>query len=183
MNLDAIKPALKTLIGNLSGLTTVWEDEPRPFNPGALVLLSFTAISTIGQDEMVRNQDLNQSPGEELEDEHRGNRAATLTVKVESQVQTDTGSAYWHLERVRERLPFRSTLAALRAVNCSLTDSGTTVDLTGSQDDRERSIAALDVFLAVRTSLADPERYGYIATVGKTGPGDPPVNITGTLTP
>jgi len=181
MNLDTIKPALKALVKNLSGLDTVWEDEPRPYNPGALALLAFTVITPVGQDEVVRKQDLNQDKGQELADEHRGVRQATLTVKVESQVQTDTGSAYWHLERVRERLPFRSTGDALRAVNCALIRSGPTLDLTQNWDDRQRSVAALEVFLNVRTSLEDPARYGFIATVGKQNPDDPDVNITGVL--
>jgi hypothetical protein len=182
MNLDTIKPALITLFGTLSELTTVWEDEPRPYSLGALTLLSYTAISSLGHDEVHRKQDLDQPQGQELADQHRGIRLATLTIKVESMIQTDTGSAYWYLERIRERLPFRGTLEALRAVNCALVRAGTTVDLTAALDDRQRSIAALDVTLSVRTDVDDPTRYGYIATVGKQDPSDPPVNITGTLT-
>lgn len=169
MNLETIKPALKELFQALSGFPTVWENEPRPYNPGALTILNYTAIASVGIDEGVTTQDLNQPQGQELADEYRGVRQVTLTVKIEALDQTDAGNAYQALERVREQLPFRGTGEALRAVNCALSRVMSTEDLTEALDDRQESIAALDLILTVRTSTPDPTRYGYIATVAVTG--------------
>ncbi len=172
MNWEIIRPALKTLIQDLSGLaegTTVWEDEPRPFNPGALVLLASTAIATLGRDECFTSQDLNQPMGQEKQDNWHGNRLLTLTIKVEALNQTDSQFSYNHLERIRNRLNFRRVGASLRAVNLAIAEIGQTVDLTTALDDRNRSVAALDIRLAARVTVQDPDRYPYIGTVDITG--------------
>ena len=172
MNWTDIRPALKTLIESLSGLVTVWEDEPRPFTPPdaqAICLLQTIGIGGQGRDECRTIQDLTQPKGQEMSDEWRGNRRFRLTVKVESLIQTDAGFAYEYLERVRDKLPRESTRRSLHAVNCAVEQIEQTQDLTGALDDRNRSIAALDIMMAARNVVLDDERYPYIESADIIG--------------
>lgn len=169
MNWEQIRPAIKTLIGDLSGLTTLWEDEPRPYEwtpPDTPAFCTISVTSSVGQgsDENRIQQDLNQSIGQELQDVWIGNRDLTLTVKVESEIQTDNGNAYFYIERIRDRMWFRSSRAAMHAVNVAIRDLLPAVDLTTTRDNRKRSIAAFDILLTARNLTVDPVRYPYIAT-------------------
>lgn len=177
MHWGTIKPAIKTLIGNLSGLTTVWQDEPRPFaftppSTPAICIISLGAVRELGTGTVIREQDLNQATGQEMADEHRSDKVVTLTVKVESEIQTDTGDALEYVERVRQRIKFRGSLEALRDVNLAINQIGQTVDLGESRDSRRRAIAALDVILNVKTTIQDPNRYPYIGSVDVAGTVD-----------
>jgi hypothetical protein len=164
-----VKPVIKALVQDLITLDTLWEDEPRTFNPGALCLLQVLAVATQGWDERRIIQDLEQAKGEELQDLYVGNRLFTLTVKVESLIQTDTDTAYQHLERFRGKLNFRSVTDRLHAVNCAWIKTESTVDLTAIQDDRNRSIAAVDVHLSGRFTVLDATRFPYIETADVNG--------------
>jgi hypothetical protein len=161
-----VKPAILSLVKDLIGLETVWEDEPRPFNPGALCLLSVTAVAVQGSDErrIVPGPD-----SVEIQDLYVGNRLFTLTIKVESLVQEASLSAYQYLERARGKFEFRSTTERIHLVNCAIGKTEATVDLTAAFDDRNRSIAALDVHMAGRFTVLDPDLYPYIATAAVTG--------------
>ena len=182
MNWTAIRPVIKTLISDLSGIQTLWQDEPRPFTNTAFCILEI--ISNVGQghDECRTEQDLTALQGEEKQDVWIGNRHLTLSIKAESEIQTDDGNAYRYLEQIRNRLVFRSSRATLRAVNVAVLEIMATQNLPAIRDERWRSIASLDVMLAVRNLTIDPVRHGYIATVDITGhlqPGNPPFNING----
>lgn len=169
MNWGTIRPILKTQVGLIVAVPTLWEDEPRSFNPEALCLLTITAVSGQGWDECRTQQDLNQPLGLEMQDQWCGNRSFTLTARIESLIQTDTGNAYNYLELVRDKFWFRGTSAILRAANLAIRGLEPTVDLTATQDDRNRSIAALDIKIDARTSILDPERYPYVETWDVTG--------------
>jgi uncharacterized membrane protein YcjF (UPF0283 family) len=99
-----------------------------------------------------------------MQDVHTGVRQFTLTVKIEALTQTDARFAYNALETIREKLKFRKVKAALLGVECSIADIGQTVDLTAALDDRNRSIAALDVRLNAAIKIVDPDRYPYIGS-------------------
>lgn len=168
MNWGAVRPVLKSLIADLSGLVTNWEDEPRGFGD-TFATLTITSCVGVGWDECRTQQDLTQPTGLELQDVWIGNRNMTLTVKVESLIQTDTGNAYQYLELVRDKLWFRGSAARCRAVNVAIVDQGQTVDLPMPRDDRMRSIASLDIMLSVRNLIIDPERYPFIGTWNASG--------------
>lgn len=172
MDWPVIRPVLKTLIQNLSGLPesfTVWEDEPRPFGD-ILALLSTVSIAGKGQgDECRTAYDGTKPQGQELSDTWAGVRSFTLSIKVESDTQTDLTFAYFTLERVRDRLCFKSTTATLNSVLLAFIKAEPTLDLSEVRDDRRWSIATLDITLAARTITQDPIPYGYITTAPLTG--------------
>lgn len=177
MHWNEIRPAIKTLIGSISELTTVWEDEPRPFewsqgNVAAICLLKITNVVDIGTGE-IRTVKV----GDVLKDEHRADKLFTLTIKAQSAIQTDDGSAYQYLELIRAKLKFKGSEAALLAVNCSISQLLQTVDLSFTSDDRWRSTAALDVIMNAKGVIVDPVGYPYIAGVEAQGEGD----IAGTI--
>jgi hypothetical protein len=173
MNWGTIRPGLKALITSLSGgLEAFWVDEPRGFtdpSTQAILTLTIKSVTTIGWDEMSQLQDLTKPTGHELQDEWRGNRRFTLSIKAESEIQTDTGSAYQYLENVRDRLNFRGSCETLRGLDCVVVNLIPTEDLTAALDDRNRSIAVLDVIMNARVLFLDPAEYGYIETAPVTG--------------
>jgi hypothetical protein len=172
MNWAEIRPGLKALIASVSGLTVVWIDEPRGYTDPiteALAVLSVTSVDGVGWDECHVIQDLTLPQGQELQDEWRGNRKFTLSIKVESEIQTDTGSAYQYLESIRDSLNFRSSAQALRDLDCAWYGSAPTQDLTAAQDQRNRSIAVIDLFMSARTTALDPIRYTYVETADFAG--------------
>jgi hypothetical protein len=129
-----IEVGLKALVAQLTGLETVWENEPRPqvTAPG-IALLSTFALRSIGEDVLsyVRVTDLegwgagwmvDPWPGVSaplLESVH-GPREVTLRVRVETYDHTPGSTARTFLERLRTRLRFTSSGAALRALNLGL---------------------------------------------------------------
>lgn len=170
MDLVAIQPALKALIANLTGLDAYFDDEPRDalVNPdnGAIALLTLGTPVSIGWDERAQVLVQDPDPGGDIKDEWRGNRKVTLTIKIESYDQTPGRTALWYLEQVRNRLPFQSTRAALEAVRLALVSSGNSVNLPTARDDRQVSIAAMDLVLANRTITLDPVAYPYLEKLG-----------------
>jgi len=144
----------------------------------AIMILKIIAVVGHGGDEWQTNQDLTQPQGQELQDVYSGNRSFTLSCRVESEIQTDTGFSYEYLERVRNALNFRFNIDALHALNLAWVDALPTQDLSQTIDDRRHSIANLDILMSRRQVYTDPHRYGYIATVDLKGtisrvPGDP----------
>lgn len=167
-DLSDMRPGIKALMSSLSGLVALWEDEPRGFTPAgpqAICLISTTSNVGIGRDERIVNYDPTQALGQELQDEWRGLRKLTFTIKVESEIQTDTGSADRYLELIRSGLNFDSSSDALHVIRCGLIRVLQTVDLGQTRDQRKASIRAFDLLLTARTVRVDPRRYPYIETV------------------
>lgn len=168
MNLETIEGTIKEVVGEVSGLDTVWEDEPRPMtNPetGAICLLNWTTIRGRGVDDRIKLQDLNLPQGEELADQYRGLREGTLTIKVEAHWQLSNDRASHYLEKVRDRIQWRGYRARLRAAGIGLARVGSPVAAPEIRDDRRLSIAAVEVILNLVVTEEDPNRYGYVATV------------------
>jgi hypothetical protein len=175
MNWITIRAALKTLIGDLAGLPdgTEFEDQPRPYVGDvsrAIALLSISSVVTIGRDEVRTDYDVARPLCLEMRDVVHGVREFTLGIKVESYEQTDDATALAYCERIRDRMSFTSSLAALRAVQCAYIRHEPTRDLSTARDDRLTSIAVLDIRLRAHVTEADPARYGYMTSVQITGP-------------
>lgn len=169
MDWVAIKPALKTLLGNLSGLVTVWKDEPRPMTPNgadkALCLLSLAPTSGQGFDERGRIYDATQPLNREMQEVLIGVRNVTLSVRVESFDQSHSKTALHYLEHVRARFRWKTTTAALKAINVAFRGTHEIIDLSGMKDQRIASMANLDIKLGMVSVEANPSRGGYIETV------------------
>lgn len=172
MNLGTIRPALLTLLGQISGLHTDWEDKQRPFvpeNTRTILLLKIRPILSKGVDDLRVNQDLTKPNGTEMGFEVHGVRLFTLGCKVECYEQWDDGDAWQYLETIRNRLQFPTSLAALLNVNVALVELGSVVDLGQPRDNHIVSIANLDVRLCAGAQETDPTRVGYINNVRVTG--------------
>jgi hypothetical protein len=174
MSWATIRPVLKSLVAELSGLTAHWEDQKRPFVPSAiraLALLSVSPVTPVGVDDIVIDYDADRTEGQEICDNVLGVRNFTLSVKVESYEQGDALAAVNYLENLRNRLKRRSTGAALRAVGVAIRGTEPSRDLSALRDDRWTSIAVLDIRLRMAVSETDAAHgYSYIETVEITGP-------------
>lgn len=169
MNLATIRPGLATLIASMSGLTTVWEDAARPFgmtapSVPAFVMLSTVSLIGLGRDECRTAFDADAPLNEELSDTFVGQRTWVVQVRVESEVQTDSGNADTYLEQIREQIRFTRNRATLDAVNVAYQSASQRVNLSQVIDGRMRSIVAADFTFTVATTTTDLNAYGYVAT-------------------
>lgn len=169
MDLVVIQPALKSLVEALTGIDAYFENDPRDsfINPetGAHALLRIGSPTIIGKDECRTIEVEDPEPGEELQDLWEGQRSFVLTIKVEAFDPAPDKNAIHLLEGLRNRLPFKTTQAALEAARCALIKSGVVLDLGESRDDHIWSIGALDLTLSTRVSTLDPVKHTYISDI------------------
>lgn len=156
---DTIRPALRSLVEDLSGLQTVWQDKRRPYvdpKGQAIVLLHVRNTEGIGIDDR-RYADLGlAAPEPTLEEQQAGHRRVGLDVRVESFRHDDDRFAFNAAEAVRTRIRFGSSTSRLRALNVALVRAAQVVDVSGVvQDDRATSVAVLDLTLNVGVCVAD----------------------------
>lgn len=166
--LSDVCAALVTLVQALTGLDTVWIDQPRPEVNDVtrgIALLSFTAVQAVGRDEVRSAFDVGT---QDFGDTAVGQRILPLRIRVESYDQNDTSTAWNYLERLRTRLRWQSSIDALQTVKCGVAVTGPTMALQVMADDRAVSAAALDVSLNCELSEADPTRYPYVAEIQGT---------------
>lgn len=169
---ETIRPALLSLVGSLTGLQTIWSDQPQPFvspTTRAIIRLSHGRMITQGRDEIRWDYDAARPMNEEIRDTITGLRTFALTIRCESFEQTDAHVAAEYLEQIRNRLHRRTSTASLNAVGCAVISFSPVVDLPIAVDGRAASVASLDVMLRFAMAEDDPARYGYIATVDATG--------------
>lgn len=173
----AIRPGILSLVKSISGIDTVWKDQPQRYvrqsvtygppsaSPGTICKLSIGPASVKGRDELRTEYDENQAQGQELQDTATGIRLLTLKITVETFDQTDGKTAEYYIEAIRTRFRFQSTLNTLTDLNCALISFADIVLLPETRDSRAVSIASLDVRLSCRATDIDPIRRGYIDTV------------------
>ncbi len=172
-----IRIAVRGLFATLTGLDTVWVDEPRPITSDVtdgICLLSITSSVGQGRDETVQDQDLTQPLGEELADIYISNTFLVITAKIESANLLGGLSSLDYLEQARKRIQWKSSAAILHAVSTSWVECESPVPLTELRDDHQVSIWALDFRFFSRLVELDPARYPYLETVN---------GYSGTFTP
>jgi hypothetical protein len=144
MDWQALHDGLRQWFADVSGvgLTDIaWAGDPvgmRNYPWAELTLLGQAAEP--GTDE-VRATGL----GDDLAIEVVGNRRMTLSCKIVSRDQRPAYRAYAMLEQVRGRLYFPSSQATFRGLGVGLRESLALVDLGRTHDQREESVASLDV--------------------------------------
>ena len=131
----------------------------------AICLLSISPASGQGFDDRRQEDDLEQPLNQELQDAIVGIRNVILSIRVESYDQSDDKTALHYLEKVRTRLRWRTTTAALNAVKVAFRGTKDLTDLSAVRDQRMASLANLDIKLGSLSIEKDPTRYGYIETV------------------
>lgn len=169
VNWSSIRPALRDIVAALSGLQTVWADQPQPYvDPAqrAIARLSIKSVVSQGWDENGQDFDPQQPQGFELADLWSGIRKFTLSIRIESFEQSDGKTAQEYCEDVRARLYWRSSVEACHAVNCAVYSDEQTVEVPVQADDRAQSVAVLDLRCRVMIHVIDPDRFSWIENVG-----------------
>jgi len=100
--------------------------------------------------------------GDDLAIEVVGNRRLTLSCKIVSRDQRPAYRAYALLERVRGRLYFPSSQATFRGLGVGLRESLALVDLGRTHDQRQESVASLDVAF----NWVDAQTDAPVGTIG-----------------
>lgn len=182
MDLSAIRPVILATVGALAGIKTIWRDQPRPMMPagGAWILLRIRPIRSYGVDSTVYPYDPTYDPtapeyvpdngiGQELAEVIQETRELTLSIRCESLSQSDDKTAWSYLEKVRTGFSSLASCAALRTVQTAVIKAGEVQDLTDVIDERDRSIANLDVRIRV-SAMTAASRLTYIETIETEGP-------------
>lgn len=170
---------LLSTVGTLVGIKTLWRDQARPSGPNpAWVLLRIRPVQGSGVDSTVYPYDKAYDPSspdyvpangteKELAEAICEVREITLSCYCESLSQADDKTAWGYLETLRTGLASLAARAALAAVNVATIRALPIVDLTGLIDQRDRSIANLDIRMRV-ASVTVASRLTFIETVEPT---------------
>lgn len=186
LDLGAIRGALRTVINRIDGISidaTNGEDQPVYFaaDPATLAKCTFNviAVTPLFIDETRQTYDPAGNPpgdmyappggnpgdlGSVIESVH-GYRRLTVSIKCECFDQSDAGTAWTYLERVRSRLRLPSSRATLEAAGCAISDIGPSRDLSYDEDGRRVSVAQFDLFL----NAADEQSDDPVTTIERIG--------------
>lgn len=164
------REALRSLIADVSGLETLWEDQPRPYLDSltrAWVLLSELSHATLGRDELTYRT-LAAPNDSKVQAVSQGVRRFTLSIKLESYELSDDETAMVRSEDLRDllRLPFAS-----HRLNChgfGFVRFQDTADRSYVVDQRRISVSVIDMVLSRIRSVKDRVLTETIETVGIT---------------
>jgi hypothetical protein len=156
MDWQVLHDGLRAWFSSVSGVpveSVTWAGDPIGMRSYPWVELELIGQGAEPGTDEVRYSD--QGPNADLDVEVVGNRRLTLNCKVHSRDQRAAYRAYALLERVRGRLYFPTTQAVLRSLGVGLRESAALVDLGRSHDNREESVASLDLLLNWASSDSD----------------------------
>lgn len=180
MRWSVIRPKLLEMFSELSGIHTYWRDRERAFvapeEESVCLLHVVSSGSGPGDDDFRMEYNATTS---KLDVTQAGIRLFTLSVMVKAYNQWDTRFCLEYLEEIRDALNRPAILERFRAVNMAIRDAQVTADFSAEEDDRQVSVATMDVFFAFgnnRTSdegAAGLDALDWIETVEGATPGGP----------
>lgn len=148
-------------------LPVCWKERERPFASDGIILLKVIADASQGVDEyrIAHDPALNSSsPPAECIPTSCGSSRVTLQVQVETFDQDGPGSARTQLRKIRQRLRWPSSLAALKAIETSLVDIIAIPVIDKLEDGRQYSLATMDVRLNT-IQIENDKPFGRIDTI------------------
>lgn len=192
MDLGAIRTALETWVGGVTGLPVRWSERPQQFGADQ-ILLHLRGFRGVGLDELSETYDATTPLGAAwggitggYTPTQTGQRVATLEIRAEVQSQESDEDALYYVQLVRDRLGLPSCSDALHAAGAAI---GAILmeprELSQSRDLRRVSAAQMDVELNA-AAAADGEPYGTIesfelTTTGVDGDGATVFEVTRTI--
>lgn len=149
-------------------LPVAWKEQGRDYTPDGVILLKVIADASQGIDEyrtVVNTAELTSSPPIEIEPTACGSSRVTLQVQVETFDQDGSRRARWMLRQIRLRLRWPSSLANLKVLETSLLDILSLPVVDRLRDNRQYSLATMDVRLNTIQIEAD-KPFGRIDKLG-----------------
>jgi hypothetical protein len=146
MDWQALHDGLRAWFSDASGIpveSVTWAGDPvgmRKYPWAELQLQSSATESSVDEVRYTKQ-------GADLAVTVVGNRRITLTCQIHSRDQRAAYRAYALLERVRGRLYFPATATGFRQLGVGVRESAALVDLGRAYDNRDESVASLDVLL------------------------------------
>jgi hypothetical protein len=132
------------------GLPVCWKEQERPYAPDGIILLRVIGDLSLGTDNYRMDIDtslLTSSPPTEIQPTSNGNAVVTLQVQVETFDQHASGRARTFLRKIRQRLRLPSSIAHLKTIETSLAEILTVPVVDKLEDNRQYSLATMDVRL------------------------------------
>jgi len=163
-----VRAALEGIITAATGIpaeSIYWSARPRGWIDPPYVVARLRSYADQGWDAIDFQYDNTRPLGEELEPHAKGLRSVTWEVQLWSSSATDAGDALALATALRDRLSLPAYTAALKAAEIAYAGTAALVELDRLQDDRELSVAQLDVYLNATSDVAGA-RLGYVETWG-----------------
>ncbi len=162
---SAIRIALETWIGTVTGLTCYWQKRPKPAHFGdAYAMLSASKPRTLGNDEIITDYDDTQPAGEEIRIYQSGQRQFVFGVQVRTSRQSDDVDALHYTSLIRDRCCLPTADVAFLAADIAFARIIGEADLDVRLDNRDMSVAQLDLMMNAY-SLTEGTATGWIETL------------------
>lgn len=173
MDWQALHDGLRQWFSDVSGVALT--DIAWAGDPVGMRNYPWAELALLGQSAEPGTDEVRATPmGPDLAVEVVGNRRMTLSCKIVSRDQRPPYRAYALLEQVRGRLYFPSSQSTFRSLGVGLRESLALVDLGRTHDQREESVASLDVaFNWVSAETDAPAGTIERAVIGGTVQRDP----------
>ena len=173
MELATLQDALPTFLATLLGIPCDWRKQERSMRVVSHALLDIISSPVIGTDELVSSDVLDSAMPPNVvgtKETVYGLRELTLQVTVWSLAQTLQDSARFYLERLRTRIRWSSSVAALKAMGIGLLTIAPITLGDPAQGGRFVSVAFVDA------------RFSYgVAESDTTAPFVESYDLTGTF--
>lgn len=175
MDLATLDTGLPTFLTALLGIPCDWRKQPRQVHVSASAQLDILTSNGVGWDELTSHDVSGPATTETV----YGLREMTIQVTVWSLSQKLAESARFYLERLRTRLRWSSSLAALDALGIALIGVMPMVLIDAPQDGRTPSQGSLDLRFAFGVAESDaPAPFIEKVDVNRTVDGDGPTTET-----
>lgn len=169
MDWQTLQDVLREWGCSASGLPTFWFGEDVENQDKPYLELQVGSSEGLGVDETRQTFDDSQPPGQEIVRTEVGNRLFTLSIRAKTRDQTPTGAARNYLEKVRTALHKKTTLDLFKSKNIAVVRAMGIVNMDAVFQDRQQSVALMDVRLATLAIEADPhDKGGYIESIKVT---------------
>ena len=168
------RAALSALVTAATGIpasAVFWRRRPMGWAPEQHAILRLTSYASHGRDEVYYDYSALRPLGAELVPHEVGLRKLTWQIQLWSHDTGDTLDALSLAMAVRDRLHLDEHRDALAAAGLGVADVLAMTDLDVDQDDREMSVAQLDVALNAETDVAGTA-LGYVEHWGIEGEAD-----------
>lgn len=171
MNLATIRTAIAAWVATATGIpaaSVFWNGRPRGWTGPQYAVLRLSSTQEWGSDEVWWNYSIARPLGAELVPHQRGLRTLVCQVQIWSHNSTDALDALALCESVRDRIRLPATTDILSAAGLGFLRTEMLRDLSEIQDDREMSVAQIDVRLSATADTAGAA-IGYVQQWDVTG--------------
>lgn len=169
MNWQVMTDTLEKWVKQNADIPVVWSTEAAENHKPPVAQLKISAFQQIGEDEKRAELDEDATDGRDLMYTVTGQRRFTLGCKIRSRDNRPGYAAIAYAEKLRNSLIKPTTIVLFQSAEISVHQAEATVDLSNIFQDREESIAVLDIHMGTVVNESSEREFAtYINTVEVT---------------